>query len=201
MVDKTALDSGKHPRYASHMSPLIEDKFLDVPPQMALAIASGIEDPARVAERHGFDEDQWEALKVFEPFVKLIEAKKAELRTAGVTFRLKCGMISEMMLDDLYTTAIAEGTSFSSKLEFTKFTSKAAGLDAPPKEEANTGSQFSITINLGQGKSIHVGATTKHTPDIIDVEPEDAAYDFDMAAIPAHLRGAGWRSGLMVEVE
>lgn len=183
------------------MNPLIEDKFLDVPPQMALAIASGIEDPARVAERHGFDEDQWEALKVFEPFVKLIDAKKVELRTAGVTFRLKCGMISEMMLDDLYTAAIAEGTSFSSKLEFTKFASKAAGLDAPPKEEASTGSTFSITINLGQGKSVSVNvAQGQNSPtDIIDVEPEESEYDIDLGEIPWHLRSA--RSELRLEVE
>lgn len=186
------------------MNPLIEDKFLDVPPQMALAIASGIEDPARVAERHGFDEDQWEALKVFEPFVKLIEAKKVELRTAGVTFRLKCGMISEMMLDDLYTAAIAEGTSFSSKLEFTKFASKAAGLDAPPKEENDrAGPAFSIVINLGQGKSVNVNvAQGQNNPtDIIDVEPEEAAYDadIDLGEIPWHLRSA--RSELRLEVE
>jgi len=183
------------------MTQLIENKLLDVPPQMALAIASGIEDPALVAERHGFDEAQWEALKIFEPFVKLIEAKKTELRSAGVTFRLKCGMISEMMLDDLYTTAIAEGTSFSSKLEFTKFTSRAAGLDAPPKEETNTGATFSININLGQGKSVSVNvAQTQNNPtDIIDVEPELLDYDIDLGKIPWHLRSA--RSELCLEME
>ena len=84
-----------------------------------------------------------------------------------------------------------------------KLTAKAAGFEAPPKEESNTGSQFSITINLGGGKSVHVGATqaAPRPNSIIDVEPEPLAYDFDTAAIPAHLRGAGWRRGLMVEIE
>ena len=150
------------------MTQLIENKLLDVPPQMALAIASGIEDPALVAERHGFDEAQWEALKIFEPFVKLIEAKKTELRSAGVTFRLK---------------------------------SRAAGLDAPPKEETNTGATFSININLGQGKSVSVNvAQTQNNPtDIIDVEPELLDYDIDLGKIPWHLRSA--RSELCLEME
>ena len=173
--------------------------MLDVPPQMILSVASGIEDPTHIAERHGFDEEQWSALKVFEPFVKMVEAKKAELKASGYTFKLKCGLISEMMLDDLYTTAIAEGTSFSSKLEFTKFTSKAAGMDAPPKEEANTGAQFSITINLGSGQSIHVGASAAQPQNIIDIEPEEPTYDIDLGEIPAYLRFA--RSELHLEVE
>lgn len=161
--------------------------MLDVPPQMVMAIAAGIEEPALIAEHHGFDEPQWEALKVFEPFVKLIDAKKAELRSSGFTFRLRCGLISEMMLDDLYRRATSEGASFSAMLDFAKFTAKAAGLDAPKQDAANTGSTFSINIVLN-GQSVQINAQAQ--PDVCDVEDVSPMPEFDLAHIPNYIKAA-----------
>lgn len=164
--------------------------MLDVPPQMVMAIAAGIEEPALIAEHHGFDEPQWEALKVFEPFVKLIDAKKAELKASGYSFRMKCGFISEMMLDDLYRRATSEDASFSAMLDFAKWTSKAAGLDAPKQDAANTGSTFSINIVLG-GQSVQINARAQ--PNVIGAEyVEDVSRmpEFDFKNIPDYLESA-----------
>lgn len=176
-----------------------ENRMLDVPPQMVLTIASGIENPALIAERYGFGEDQWAALKVFEPFVKLIDAKRAELKASGFTFRAKCGLISELLLDELYARATSEDASFGMVLDMAKWTSKAAGLDAPVKQEQASGPAFSITINLGGGKSVHVGSVPAKPQDITDVEPEEYGCDADLGEVPWHLRAA--RSELCLESE
>ena len=130
--------------------------FLDVPPRFVLEVASGIKKPADIAAEYGFTPGQWQELSVYPPFVFAVDAKKLELKTEGFSFRVKSAQITEDLLDALYAKAIEEGASFHTTLELAKFTAKAAGLDAPKREDENNGANFSITINLGE-KSIKIG--------------------------------------------
>jgi len=179
------------------MTQLSTTRMLDVPPKLVLEVAYGVEPPEEIAERYGFSSAEWLLLKEHKPFVKQVEDKKEELRAGGYTFRMKSAVIAEELLTTLYLKAKEGDASFHTILETVKLTAKAAGFEAPPKEETNTGSQFSITINLGGGKSVHVGHTPTQ-PSIIDMEPEDT-YDIDLGEIPWHLRSA--RSELRLEVE
>ena len=183
------------------MTHLTTNQYLDVPPRMVLDIAYGIDEPSEIAAKYGFSDDQWLELKAHAPFVKLVEDKKAELKADGYSFRVKCSWMAEDLLEDLYRRAKDKDVSFSALLESIKFTAKASALDAPPKEEANTGSTFSININLGQGKSVSVNVAQgqNNISDVIDVEPEEDTYDIDLGEIPWHLRSA--RSELQLEVE
>lgn len=182
------------------MTQLTYQQVVEVPPKMVLEISLGIREPADVAAEYGFSEDQWEMLKVLPSFVKQVEEKKLELRVSGVTFKMRSAIAAEDIMSDVYLKAKEVGSSFHTQLESLKFFAKAAGFEAPAKVEASTGSAFSITINLGGGKTVHIGSAQQNQ-DVIDVESEPDSYDFDMAEIPAHLRGAGWRTGLMVELE
>lgn len=164
---------------------------------MVLEISLGVREPVDVAAEYGFSEDQWEELKTLPSFVKQVEEKKLELRVSGVTFKMKSAIAAEDIMADVYLKAKASDSSFHTQLESLKFFAKAAGFESPPKVEASAGAAFSITINLGQGKSVHIGSVHTTQENIIDVDPETETCDFDMAEIPAHLRGAG----LMVDVE
>lgn len=147
---------------------------LEVPPKMVLEIASGVRDPALIAEEHGYSEAEWLALQQFEPFAKAVEDKKAGLRADGYTFRMKSAFIAEELLADLYTKATTEGASFHTVLELAKFTARAAGIDAPVREQTAVGNGFSITINLGSGQTVQIGATPcqEALQDVYDVDDE-----------------------------
>ena len=181
------------------MNALTYRQIVEIPPKMIMEIALGVREPANIAEDHGFSIEQWEELKTLPSFIKQVEDKKIELKSSGVTFKMKAAIAAEDILSDVYLKAKEEGSSFHTQLESLKFFAKAAGFEAPPKEEQSTGSQFSITINLGGGKSVHVGASITQPQNIIDVEPEPPDYDINLGEIPWHLRSA--HSELHLEVE
>lgn len=164
---------------------LTTQRVIDVPPQMILEIAHGLEDPARIAERHGFGEAEWFCLLLDKAFIQQVDDKKSELSAGGFTFRLKAAVAAEAILTEVASKALAEGASFGLQLEALKFTAKCAGLDAPIKE-AVVGTSVSITINLGGGQTVQV-AVIKPT-EAIDVE--DVAFiemDDVYGEVPPHL--------------
>ena len=159
---------------------------LEVSPKFILEVASGIRDPVDIAEDEGFSSDAWEALKIYPPFVAQVEAKKAELKATGYSFRMKSAFIAEDLLAGLYEKATEQGASFHTTLELAKFTARAAGLDSPNEAEQNTGNKFSISINLGGGNVVTIGGKTPisspkepdidlselETPDYTEIEDE-----------------------------
>ena len=154
------------------MSGLTHQQIIDVPPKMVLEIASGLRNGADIAEDYGYSVDQWAALLKFEPFVKLVDEKKIELKASGYTFQLKSAMIAEELLADVYLASQEDGASFHTKLAALTFTARAAGLDAPVREMAQAGSGFSIVIDLGGGKTVQIGSSQR------TIEHEET-YDFD----------------------
>lgn len=176
--------------------------MIDVDPKFVLEVASGIVPPSDLAEKYGYTPEQWIFLKEYDPFVKQVEAKKAELKASGYTFKMKAAVAAEDLLEDVYLKAKAEDSSFHTQLEALKFMARAAGIDAPVKEVAQQGPGFSITINIGNGQSVQIGQTQTgqqsqtRTPEEIDaeyyntIEHDPTAgypaeeYDFSMAFQP-----------------
>lgn len=131
--------------------------FVDVPAKFILELASGMRDPDDLAADYGFTPKQWKELQKYEPFVKALDAKKSELKLAGFTFRLKAQVLAEELLDKLGIQAHKEDASFHTTLECAKFAAKAAGIDAPVREDdGNGGNTININIDLGAGNSIHI---------------------------------------------
>mgnify|MGYP001559824442 CR=1 FL=1 len=96
------------------MTSLSTRRILDVPPQLVLEVAYGVEDPELIAARHGFSDSEWLLLKAHAPFVKQVEDKKAELKASGYTFRMKSAFIAEDLLDDLRLEYPGDRVEFSS---------------------------------------------------------------------------------------
>jgi hypothetical protein len=84
---------------------------------------------------------------------------------------MKSAIIAEELLADLYTKATEPDASFHTALELAKFAARAAGIDAPVKEQSSSVG-FSISINLGNGQSVQIGATT-HQAALQDVYDSD----------------------------
>ena len=154
------------------MSDFTFQTFIDLPPKFILELASGMREGQDIAESYGYSVEQWVAMKEFEPLKKLVSEKKTELIASGWVFRTKCSWMAEDLLDSLYLRAKEKDISFSALLESIKFTSKAAGLDAPPKDEAGQGARVSISIDLGGGRRIDVGISSSGTEEkeIINIE-------------------------------
>lgn len=153
---------------------------LEIEPKMILEIASGIRDPAIIAEGYGYSEAEWLALQQFEPFTKAVEDKKAELKASGYTFKMKAAIAAEDLLEKVYIKASSDDSSFHTQLETLKFMARAAGIDAPVREQTAAGNGFSITINLGSGQTVQIGAAPRQEAlqDIYDVD--DTTYTHTM---------------------
>jgi len=121
---------------------------VEVPAEMILQIATGMEDELEVAGRFGFDAVRYAALKTWPPFVSQVEAKRKELQASGVTFRLQTAYMAEDLAKDVYRIAKSNEATFLQKLETMRTFAKLADLEPKANTVATTGPAFSISINL-----------------------------------------------------
>jgi hypothetical protein len=126
---------------------------LDIPPQLVWECAAGLEDPASIAQRFGFEGEKWERLSQWPPFISAVQTQRAEFERNGMTFRLKAGMMAEEMMSMMFKQAISNDTTILQKLSVFQALTDVAGLKAPKNAEVNTNAapKFSITINIPQG--------------------------------------------------
>lgn len=130
-----------------------------IPAEMVLALAQGLEEPADVAMRCGFTPTQWEKLQDYKPLQVAVAAKKAELEKDGWIVRQKAAMGADMLLDQVIVQAMSNDVGLMQKLETLKTLVKVGNLE--PKEDKNTqaGPGFQIQINLGD-QSVSLGTST-----------------------------------------
>jgi hypothetical protein len=126
---------------------------LDVPQELILSIAMGMEDPKEVASRYGYEGLKWEMLSAWKPFTDAVAAKKAELETSGITFKIKAKALTEDVFEDAYRIARANDTTLLQKLEFVKLGAKLGDMEPKANTQVQAGPGFSITINLAPPKT------------------------------------------------
>jgi hypothetical protein len=134
---------------------------LDIPQEMILAMAIGMEDPEEVASRYGFDGIRWKAMQSWKPFNDAVAKQKAELEQNGVTFRIKAKALTEDVFEDAYKIARSNDATLLQKLEFIKLGAKLGDMEPKASAQVASGPGFSITINLQDSQKKQV----------IDVEP------------------------------
>ena len=135
---------------------------LDIPQEMILAIAVGMEDPQEIAARYGFENTRWTLLQQWKPFNDAVAKQKAELEQNGVTFRIKAKALTEDVFEDAYKIARSNDATLLQKLEFIKLGAKLGDMEPKANAQIAAGPGFSITINLAD--------TAKKTIDIPAVE-------------------------------
>ena len=125
---------------------------LDVPPQLVWECAAGLEDPAVIASRFGFEGEKWERLAAWQPFINAVTQQRAQFDKEGITFRLKAGLMAEQMMDQMFKQAVSNDSTILQKLSVFQSLVDVAGLK-PEKKAANAADpnaapRFSITINI-----------------------------------------------------
>ena len=91
---------------------------LDIPQEMILAMAIGMEEPDQIASRYGFEGIEWKKLQAWKPFNDAVAKQKAELEQNGVTFRIKAKALTEDVFEDAYKIARSNDATLLQKLEF-----------------------------------------------------------------------------------
>ena len=126
---------------------------LDVPQELILNVAMGMEDPKEIASRYGFEGIKWEKLQSWKPFIDAVASKKAELETSGITFKIKAKALTEDVFEDAYKIARSNDATLLQKLEFVKLGAKLGDMEPKTNVQAQAGPGFSITINLSPPKA------------------------------------------------
>ena len=129
--------------------PLPQPPALDVPQEMVLAVAIGMEDATEIASRYGFEGARWDKLRQWKPFNDAVAKQRAELETSGMTFRIKAKALTEDVFEDAYKIARSNDSTLLQKLEFVKLGAKLGDMEPKTNAAVQAGPGFSITINLG----------------------------------------------------
>jgi len=149
---------------------------LDIPAEMVLAMATGMEEPKEIASRYGFEGPKWEQLSTWKPFLDAVAKQRAEFEASGYTFRTKVRALTEDLYDDVYRIAKSNDSTLMQKLEVLKFGAKLGDMEPKPQVQANVAGQgFSVTINLGthgdlSKKSQTIDTLAKHVDDVKMIE-------------------------------
>jgi len=112
-------------------------------------IAAGIEDPADIAARYGFDDQAWEQLQNNQAFQVAVKKVAADYEHDGTTFKNKSKLVASDLLEHFYKLVKTNELSPGQAMKFFELVVRLGGLE--PKNEpvvADTGAKFSISINM-----------------------------------------------------
>jgi hypothetical protein len=145
---------------------------LDVPQELILGIAVGMEDPDEVASRYGFDGARWERLQKWKPFNDAVAKQRSELEASGMTFRIKAKALTEDVFEDAYKIARSNDATLLQKLEFIKLGAKLGDMEPKTNTAIASGPGFSITINMGEvsKKSQNIDISAEHVQEVEEIK-------------------------------
>jgi hypothetical protein len=152
----------------------IAEKALRVPSQMVLQVASGLDDPAEIAKRYGFSDDEWAALQNWQPFQQEVSRTRAELEKSGFDFVLDSRLKAKELSNVLFLRAMATDTTFSQVHDAMRTYAELG--DLKPKNTENgkfnpqTAPGFSISI-VFKGEKPDTSPSPSPKNVTIDVEP------------------------------
>ena len=137
------------------------------PPELVMAVASGMEDPDDAARRFGLSDENWALVREWPPFKAEVANVKAELEKTGYTLRNKMRMMADIANDKLFTMLMADGSP-SQMMAAIQMWTKTSGVEKP--EQAQTGSGFTITINLPNAPVVS-NRLKRSDDDVTDIDP------------------------------
>jgi len=131
---------------------------------LALLLEGSGEKLDELLDRHELDASDLLTFKKDATFLKQVGAYREEVRTKGLTFRVKARAQAEELLKTSWVLIHDPVVSPAVKADLIKSTVKWAGLDTTPAGEgANGAGGVTITINLG-GQTLDVTAKTIEAP-------------------------------------
>ena len=150
------------PKSLETLLALPEPNLSGVSSDMVYHIAMGLEDPADVALRYGFEGQGWEKLKNSKAFQVAVKQAQAELEENGINFKNKAKLMAGDLKEMFFRMAKSGELSPGQAMRFWETLIRVAGLE--PKNEpvaADTGAKFSVNINLGSSTPQTIDVTAK----------------------------------------
>ena len=136
---------------------------------LALLMEGSGEKLDELLARHEYDANDMLTFKGDAIFLQKLAAYREEVRTKGLTFRVKARAQAEELLKTSWILIHDPVVSPAVKADLIKSTVKWAGLDTTPANEGQNGAGgVTITINLG-GQTLDVTAKTA-PPQIEDAD-------------------------------
>jgi hypothetical protein len=137
---------------------------------LALLLEGSGEKLDELLERHEFEAADLLVFNKDSHFLKKVEAYREEVRTKGLTFRVKARAQAEELLKTSWLLIHDPIVSPAVKADLIKSVVRWAGLETAAKDDATGGvGGVTITINMGGGQ---LDVTAKPAP----VELDDADY-------------------------
>lgn len=122
---------------------------LNVPAEMILDLALGINPHDKIAQKYGISEHELLKLHTQDWFNRQLNEQRTSLEKAGFDFKAKVRMLAEDMVVDAYHAA-KKSDAVTPKLDVAKHLTKLAGLEPQtgPNAAQGSGPSFSISISL-----------------------------------------------------
>lgn len=147
---------------STNASPLsIDDRFYELAPVLAMEIASGLTKASEVFARRGYTKNEIGIILNDPQFRSMLREAKANWDAADNAeerIRLKAKLALEELLFPHFVLAKSPDTPAAARNEAVKTFERLSGL-ARTEQAGVGGSQFSITINLGDAPNEHVTIT------------------------------------------
>lgn len=157
-------------RSAKFVTPWSDRLALDV----ALVLEGSGEAMDEVLERHNVTTEQMRDFEKDPVFLKKISALRDDVRTNGMTFKLKAKAQAEELLTTSWMMIHDVDVSPAVKADLIKSTVKWAGYEPKNDTTVDVGAGVKITINLGNTAPEAV-AQPASEPKVIDVTPETSS--------------------------
>lgn len=148
--------------------------------RLAREIALDHHELEEILKRYGVSNERWHAISSDKWFVSLlsqeIEAWNATTNT-GERSKLKAAAIVEDWLPEAHSRLHDEKENLTAKVALATLVTKIAGLGMKDAEiTGGGGEKFTVNINLGDQRSLHVSAPVVPVPSI-DLEPQARVVD------------------------
>lgn len=155
--------------FMNPVSPRWTDRFAF---DLALLLEGSGEKLDELLDRHEYSASELLIFKADPVFLKKVDAYREEVRTKGLTFRVKARAQAEELLQTSWLLIHDPVVSPAVKADLIKSTVKWAGLDTGPANEgAGAVGGVTISINLG-GQTLDVTARPPALPvedaDVVD---------------------------------
>lgn len=124
------------------------------PPTLPVELALKTAPPKDLKEHYGFTDEEWDALRTNPTFLQELAAACELVKQEGMSFKLKCRLQSEAMLETNWRLIHAPTSEVPAavKARMMETTFRMAGYDS--KEGiGNVGSHLAIQINFNGGQA------------------------------------------------
>lgn len=129
-----------------------DPSLIGYPPTFAIEVALGAKNIKELCIAYGITRERWSELRQDQLFLDDLNARLIELRTDGVSFRMKARLQAEEMLANNWQMVQDPKTPHAVKADLIKNTIKVAGLDGSKDQAAAAGAAvgtaLQININL-----------------------------------------------------